>query len=394
MRGNLFVPFHLLRMSAPRITWDTHQPGLGIRNNADGSAAWVFKYRWDGKQIMLSLADANQVGLDLARSWVREYRRNLKMGVDPAPLIKDRLVPVCRQGSRCPTIAEFAALYMQRHAEPYKRSAFKDRQRIDQYILPRWGTRRLDSISHLDCLELHQELGAAHPFAANRLLELLRVMFSKAQDWEILPAGARNPARGVHRFREEPRHVWITREEMPRLLLAIKEYPDPIPRAAIFFLLFTGLRVSEALNLRWQDIPPGESAALILQTKRGTWLKTHLNPLAARILESLPRSADNPWVFPGRFPGQRLARVDKAWYKIRARAGIEHVRIHDLRRTVGSWIVQDTQSIAIVGEVLNQSTPHVTRIYARFADENSRTALDRYSAALEKFMPPALDTDP
>lgn len=159
--------------------------------------------------------------------------------------------------------------------------------------------------------------------------------------------------------------------------------PDPFFRAIIWLYLLTGLRKTELLGLRWEHVDFDQATVYVPDTKSG---RSHLLPLstmALDILRGLPRFADNPHCFPGRKPGEPLANIDKSWRRLRALAGLEDVTIHDLRRTVGSWLVQDGQSLVIVQRALNHQTYDAALRYAKLHQEPVRAALEAQSRRLK-----------
>jgi integrase len=229
---------------------------------------------------------------------------------------------------------------------------------------------------------LHRQLGEKHPYGANRLLELLSKMYELARVWGVVEEDYTNPARGIPKFREEKRDRWITPEELPRLAKAIDEEPNRPARAALWLYLLTGLRKSELLSLRWSDIDDHRQEIRLGRTKSGRSHYVPLSEAARKILQEIPRLEDNAYVFPGAKPGHHLVNIDKPWRRVRQSAGIEDVRLHDLRRTMGSWLAQAGNSLHLIGRVLNHSTPSTTQVYARFGNDHVRSALESYGKQL------------
>jgi integrase len=204
-----------------------------------------------------------------------------------------------------------------------------------------------------------------------------------------VPEDHPNPARGVDHFREEKRDRWITPEELPRLARAINQEPNESARFALWLYLLTGARKSELLRARWDDVSFERAELRLADTKAG---RTHYIPLsspAMALLQQIPRRAGNPHVFPGREltpEFQRdpapLVNIAKAWNRVRKAAGVEDVRLHDLRRTVGSWLAQAGNSLHLIGRVLNHSNVSTTQVYARFGEDHVRAALEQHGARI------------
>jgi integrase len=223
---------------------------------------------------------------------------------------------------------------------------------------------------------------AKHPYAANRLVELLSRMYTLASHWGFLDEDYPNPARRIQAFRELKRDRFVKGEEMPALADAIAAEPSPYVRAAFWFYLLTGMRKRELLRARWEDIDFHAALWRLPETKSG---RVHHVPLSGKviaILKSLPREAGNPYVIPGAQAGQPLNNIDKAWRRTRARAGLDDVRIHDLRRTAGSHLAQDGASLHLIGRILNHRDPSTTAVYAHFQQTHERAALERHADRL------------
>ena len=169
--------------------------------------------------------------------------------------------------------------------------------------------------------------------------------------------------------------------ELP-LVAALDSEPSPYVRAFFALCLFTGARKSELLEARWTDVDLDNGFLRLPQTKAGRRHYVPLSRPAQEILENLPREVGSPFVFPSeRGPGH-LINVSKPWERLCTRACIENARLHDLRRTVGSWLAQDGASLLLIGRVLNHSTPGATQVYAHLAEFNARDVMERHGSAL------------
>ena len=147
-------------------------------------------------------------------------------------------------------------------------------------------------------------------------------------------------------------------------------------RAALWLYILTGMRKSELLSARWDQIDWGREVFRLPRTKSGRAHEVPLPPTAINILKTLPRVEGNVHIFPGRKPGSHIVNIDKAWRTIRRTAELEDVRLHDLRRTVGSWLVQAGNSLLVVQRALNHSTYQAALVYARMSEDPVRKALE------------------
>ncbi len=286
------------------------------------------------------------------------------------------------------TVSALCAFYIDSYAKLHKKSWKLDESRCRMYIIPALGDRLIDSISRKDMSQLMTEIGRVKPYAANRVQEQICKMWALATDeWELLPNGHRNPAKGLKSFRECSRERFLDHSEVRRVFaaLAVESYPV---RLAVMLLLLTGMRKSEVLNLRWADVNFTRGAIRLPDTKSGRPHRVPLSPLVRELLETTRKRAPRgaKYVVAGETPSKPRNTITKAWTRICKRAELEDAHIHDLRRTVGSWLAQDGFSLHIIGGVLNQSTAHTTEVYARLNDAPIKSAFDHQSATIRNVL--------
>lgn len=190
------------------------------------------------------------------------------------------------------------------------------------------------------------------------------------------------PARGIEAFKEAKRDRWVSPEELPRLAQAIDEEHNPYIRAALWLYLLTGVRKSELLTTRWEYVNWEHQELRLPETKAGRIHYLPLSESAIALLKQIPHLLENPYIIVGAKHGSHLVNIDKAWRRIRKAAGVEDVRLHDLRRTVGSWLAQSGKSLHLIGRVLNHSSQATTAIYARFGQDHVREALESHGKRL------------
>ena len=244
--------------------------------------------------------------------------------------------------------------------------------------MPAWGGLKANSIKRADVASLHHDVGKKAPYEANRLLALVRKMFNLAVDWGYLDDQAVNPATRITRYKEHKRERWVTPEELPRIAKAIDQEENVYARYALWGYLLTGLRRNELLTIKRAEVDWVREEVTIPDTKSG---RPHYLPLsseAVTLFRKIPELAGNPYLFPGNINGRPLVNLDKPWARIKKAAKVEDIRIHDLRRTVGSWLAQSGNSLHLIGRVLNQATASSTQVYARFAQDNVREALEAH----------------
>lgn len=357
--------------SGQHILYDGDIPGFGLRVYPSGEKAFVLRYRTQAGQLrMLTLGKYGVLTLPQAKELARHALLKAKSGADPA---EARL-----EARRAKTVRELADVYVERYAKPHKKSWAEDRRRLDKHILPEIGQRKIGSVTRGDVAALHSRIGANHPYEANRLLALLSVMFAQAKNWGFLPLDARNPAEGISKFKEYSRDRWVRPGELPKLAEAINEQKNVYIRAAFWLYLMTGVRRSELLQARWVDVDEERQELRLRDTKAGRSHTVPLSESALDILRALPRESGNPYILPGHVRGRPLVNVGKPWRRIREKAGLNDVRLHDLRRTVGSWMATSGASLPLIGSILNHSNASTTQVYARLGEDVRRDALERH----------------
>ena len=260
----------------------------------------------------------------------------------------------------------------------HKRSWKDDERRIHNRIIPAWGNLKAASVQHADVASLHSKIGKEHPYEANRTIELISKMFELGKRWRFVLEERANPAKGIEHFKEHKRDRWVTPDELPRLAQAIDQEVNLYARYALWLYLLTGVRKMELLTAKWEYIDWERRELRIPQTKGGRVLYLPLTEAALTLLRNIPQLQGNPFVLPGAKEGKHLVNISKPWRRVRKAAGIPDVRLHDLRRTVGSWLAQAGNSLHLIGRILNHSTQSTTAVYARFAQDHVRQALEAH----------------
>lgn len=250
-------------------------------------------------------------------------------------------------------------------------------------FLPARG--RITEITRQDVSKLHHSL-RAKPYMANRVLAVLGKLFNLAEFWGYRPDRS-NPCLHVKKYHEEKRERMLSAEELGRLGEALNAYDgSPYVVAALKLLVFTGARLSEILALRWEqvDFERGEARLANHKTSRKTGAKTvHLPPPALEVLASLPRLESNPYVIVGKVEDAHLVNLQKPWREIRKAAGLNDVRIHDLRHAFASVAASSGMSLPIIGKMLGHSQPQTTSRYAHLADDPIKAAAASTAGKIE-----------
>ncbi|MEO5379007.1 MAG: site-specific integrase [Magnetococcus sp. DMHC-6] len=194
-----------------------------------------------------------------------------------------------------------------------------------------------------------------------------------------------NPAHGVKKYTEQRRERFLSGEELTRLGEAMQameqEGVNPVGIAALRLLLLTGMRRGEVLTLQWSHVDFEQTCLRLPDSKTG-FKVVHMGAAALEILAALPRIEGNPFCFPGAIAGQPLVGLPRIWRKIRDRAGLSDVCIHDTRHGFASVGVISGMGLPVVGALLGHKTPSVTARYAHLSADPLKVAADRISSQI------------
>jgi integrase len=356
------------------IFWDSALPGFGVRVFPNGGRSYVCSYRVMKRKRLATVGRADVLTLEQARRKARVYLGQVCDGEDPKEPT-DALRNAC-------TVKSLVETYLERHAKARKRTWKRDESLLTRVMIRELGTRIANRVTSSDIAKLHAELGRTTPYAANEFLAIVKKMYNVGKVWGLISREVLNPATGVERFPAEKRRRYVTLAEMPRLAAALDEDANDYAAHAIWPLLLTGCRRNEILKKKWADVDWDGRTLHIGRTKNGEALLAPLSHQAITRLRCIPRKEDNEYIFCGSVAGQPLAYVDSTWRRILKRAQLTDLRIHDLRRTVASWLIQDGASLHLVGAVLNHKDPKTTAGYAYFQTQERQRALDQHGAKL------------
>jgi len=375
-----------------RFIWDDEIKGFGLRITKTGSKSYVFQYRVGGGRNgtlrrprigahgSLTPAEARSI----AKTWALQVAE----GGDPG-------------GERtayrnAPRMTDAFIRYQTEHADVHKKpsSAKEDKRLIRLFLSPEFGSRKVAEVTREQVSAFHRRL-AGRPYQANRLLALLSKVFNLCEVWGWRPDGS-NPCRHVKKFKEEKRERFLSPAELGRLGEVLRKaerfelqdsegnrlWVNPSAILAIRLIVLTGARRGEILGLKWSDIDWDRSRALLSDSKTGR-RDLYLPAPVLKLLAELKPAKGAVFVVPGGRSTQErqaakrpLTNLKDPWKTITAAAGLEGVRIHDLRHSFASVGASSGMGLPIIGKLLGHRETATTARYAHLADDPVKAAAD------------------
>ena len=363
--------------SGDTVVWDRDMPGFGIRVYASGRKVWCVQARGPASgPKRFALGRFGEMAPDEARRKAAAVIDRIKRGFDPEPA----------QPASEPTVAALAERYMEAHVRvncrPGTVEAFEGLMRL--HIVPELGDLRLSEVDRPQVLALHHKL-RDKPYQANQAVTVLARMFRLAEAWGMTPP-RRNPCRSVRRYRENRRERFLTPGEYRKLGGVLDQaeadgsvFPSAIP--AIRLLLLTGCRRNEIVTLRWDDVDRTARELHIRDGKTGH-RRVPLTPAVEAVLERIRRIEGNPWVITGQKAGGHLTNLDAAWLRLRERAGLHGVRIHDCRHSYASRALALGEGLPMIGRLLGHRKITTTARYAHLARDSEKASAAKVGGSI------------
>lgn len=349
--------------------FDTRVPRLTYMATRTGASSFYWYGKVNGRPQRYRLGDGT-LSIEQARKLAAGVLGKVAQGADPQAERRKVRAEM--------TFKELFDWYITQHAKAHKRTWEDDQAQYDRHLAD-LGSRRFTSITRADVSSLHAKVGKTAPFAANRVLALVSTVFNKAR---LLGYDGPNPAEGVPRFREGQRERFLQADELPRFFGALKTV-DQDWRDFFTLALLTGARRGNLQMMEWPEVNFDIALWTINPAKMKAG-RTMVIPLVPEALDILKRryaertthpEGKPAYVFPSYGKSGHIKEPKTAWKRVCDAAGLADLRLHDLRRTLGSWQAATGASLPVIGKSLGHSQAQTTQIYARLNTDPVRQSI-------------------
>ncbi|RTL88104.1 MAG: DUF4102 domain-containing protein [Hyphomicrobiales bacterium] len=399
----------------PYLAWDADLPGFGVRVQPSGVKAYVVQFRigrdsqyanrGEGSEYRHTIGKTTTLTPVQARKRASEILAKVRLGADP---IGER-----KAAQEVPTFQALADEWLEVHVKAKRkdRTAAEYERILTTIINPAIGRVRVTALRRIDMARMHEAM-AETPFLANRALAVISSIWNWAARREIVEAAA-NPAKGIERYEEQGHERYLSPAEFARLGDALHEAEtiglvyeidegrakakhapkagnrrtvvDPFAVAAIRLLILTGARLQEIVTAKWEYVDVERGYALLPRSKTGKKI-VYLSAAALQVLAEIPRVEGNPHIIAGTKKGEPRSDLKRPWAAITKAAGLEGLRIHDLRHSFASLGAGGGMGLPIVGKLLGHSQPATTAKYAHLDASPMRRAADAIGEQIEGMM--------
>ena len=352
--------------------YDTAISGFILEVRPSGVKTYFLRYRDAyGKQRQQKIGDTKSITFEQAKSVAQTLRAKVVLGENL--VIKKQTIP---------TIAEFVEEHYLPFIKQYKRGWKTNVSTLRNQVLPEFGHLHLDEITHTSIMKFHYGLREKGYSAvtANSSVSMLRYMFNLAKKWDISGAD-KNPATGISFFEvNNNRERYLTPQEVQSLNAAIQTSENTQLKYIVALLLFTGCRKRELLDAKWEHFNIERRCWYIPTTKNGKPRHVPLSDAVLDVLNQLPRFNRCPYLLPNPQTLKPFNTVYYSWNTARCKAGLSDVRMHDLRHSFASFLINSGRSLYEVQNLLGHSQVATTQRYAHLSQE---TLLDATNAAFK-----------
>lgn len=356
--------------------YDSKQRGLFVLVTDTGMKTFYVRRKVKGKSELFLLGRFPELTVEQARAKAGGFHASVTDGKNVAEAKRAEKAEL--------TLGELFEDYVERHLRKSRKTWQVQQENIDRYFGP-WKNHKLSAITREDVELLHGALGRKRGhYSANRAIDLLRAAYNKAIQWHMFKGA--NPAVGISEFKEQPRERALQPDEMERFFQALDTETDDDFKDFVHLCLLTGQRKSNVLAMRWADIDfksktwtiPGE------KMKNGQSLVLALSQSEMELLEN--RRTIGEWVFPGAGRTGHFVEPKRAWHRLLKRAEIENLHIHDLRRSLASFMANAGADVSLIKSALNHKDIQTTlNVYVRTAKGAELEAREKAHKLMNEF---------
>ena len=369
---------------------DLRVRGLQLERMATGRAKWRLRFAAPSgrRRICMTLGDASILNLSDARQMAEKLLRDVALGIDPCEEKE--------QAKKVPTFAAFIEDQYLPYVKSYKRSWDTDVSLLKNHLLPRFSAKYMDEITRQDIVKMHSDRKASGAAAgsANLLLIMMRYIFNLAVRWEV-PGIKVNPTKGVPLMEENnKKERYLSVDEAQRLYDAVCKSQNTMLQYIVPMLILTGARKREVLDAKWEDFDFTRRIWRIPMSKSGKARRVPLSDGALNILSTMPRDMKCEWTFPNPDTKKPYVSIFCAWDTARQSVGLGDVRVHDLRHSHASFLVNAGRTLYEVQHILGHTQVKTTQRYAHLSHDTLLDATNSVNTALGGMFVPMVSASP
>jgi integrase len=389
-----FTEGKIASLKTPEATvkvYDSQVQHLGLKLLPNGRKVFFWWRSVDGKATWKTIGDSPEIQLGDARSKAQSYdillanwKKDGCVGENPFKLEHRAAVP---------TFRELVEAYIVNHLREESLNPVRAERDTRLMVKKRFGSwldRPVDEIDVEDVLAIKRACGKGK-YAVRAHVEFVRRLFNWAAgklDGKINFWDVENPAEDISVPKKEKRKRYLQPEELARYFAELEKEEHKVLRDVLILLLATGARKGNVFEMRWQDVSFELKKWHVPMSKSGEGYDVQLQPAALKVLERRRHeiAAPEPFVFPSRSESGHLTDVKKNWTEFRKRCGFLDVRLHDIRRTTGSYLAISGVSLQKIGRVLGHKSMGSTEIYSQLHADATAKALEAGNATMKKMM--------
>ena len=363
--------------------FDSELPGFGVRVLPSGRKSYILQYRANRNKVRKkALGMHGVISLDEARKKAFAMLAEVQSGIDPIGVLEEQ--------NNALTVNQLADRFIEEHINVHlkPRTAAGYIRNLKKFILPQIGKIKVADVQRSDIAAFHHSRRNS-PYEANRCLEIISKMFNLAEMWGLRPDGT-NPRRHIKKYPEKKRERYLTPEETKRLGNTLKTLEEEEIESlsaihCIKLLLLTGCRLSEIQTMKWEYIKWDKHEIHLPDSKTGAktvYISEQVIQLLRHIKHHLDTPIGNPYVIYGKIEDAHLTDMQKPWRRIRKRALLPDVRIHDLRHSFASYAASQGMSLQMIGKLLGHTQVQTTARYAHLMADPIKEAAGQVANAI------------